>query len=123
MSEYLKINRGVCRESSLLTVLALNSIGIESYYYYAKVTTNFDGKDKQEDHAVVTVNINDCFWVVDNYFRAFNKHKLEDLRSVEGVESYSGLMYDPIESSKKGHVSITLSRLYPETRHNSNHIR
>lgn len=122
LSEYLKINKGVCRESALLTIIGLNSIGIESYYYYAKVGCKTEDNLKQEDHAVVLVNINNQFWVIDNYFRAFNKKPLEQLQSLEGVETYFGLMYDPIVEEKKGQAYIITSRLYPEAKHNSNHI-
>jgi len=121
LSEYLKIQRGVCREISLLTVLAQNEVGIESYYYYAKVQTEFSGVQKTEDHAVVIANIDNDFYVVDNYFRMFNGFRLEDLNS--GVTSYSGKMYDDIKHSVEGLSQITISRLYPEARHNSNHIR
>lgn len=123
LSEYLKINKGVCREIALLTVLGLNSLGIESYYYYAKVSTEFQNKIKEEDHAVVLVNINNIFWVIDNYFRAFNKCKLEDIIKPEGIKTYSGLMYDDINNSKIGTAHIVTSRLYPETKHNVNHIK
>jgi hypothetical protein len=121
LSEYIKIGKGVCRESALLTILGLNSIGIESYYYYAKVSTQFADKPHEEDHAVVVVNVNDCFWVVDNYFKAFNKHKLEEIQSLEGVNCKGGLMYDNVE--KVGKATIFMSRLYPETKHNSTYIK
>lgn len=122
LSEYIKINRGVCRESSLLTTLGLNSIGVESYYYYAKVTSKITGDEKSEDHAIVLVNINSSFWTVDNYFRGFNQHKFEDIHSLEGVETYFGLMYDEIDPAKKGHAYIKNSRLYPEAKHNTTYI-
>jgi hypothetical protein len=121
LSEYLKIQRGVCREISLLTVLAQNEIGIESYYYYAKVQTEFSGVQKTEDHAVVISNIDNDFYVIDNYFRMFNGFRLEDLNS--GVTCHSGKMYDDIKHSTEGFSQITISRLYPESRHNSNYIR
>lgn len=122
LSEYLKINKGVCRESALLTVIGLNSIGVESYYYYAKVGCKINEDLKQEDHAVVLVNINNNFWVIDNYFRAFNKKPLEQLQSLDGIETYLGLMYDSVIEEKKGQAYIITSRLYPEAKHNSNHI-
>lgn len=119
LSEYVKIKRGVCRESALLTTLGLNSIGVESYYYYAKVTSLINGDSKSEDHAIVLVNINNSFWTVDNYFRGYNQHKFEDIHSLEGVDTYFGLMYDSIDVSKKGRAYIQNSRLYPEAKHNT----
>lgn len=122
LSEYLKIKKGVCRESALLTVLALNSLGLESYYYYAKVTNVFNGIEKFEDHAVSLVNINATFFTVDNYFRAFNGKPLDDVQSLAGVGSQSGLMYDAPEASVMGRSYIHISRTYPEVRHNSRHL-
>lgn len=123
LSEYLKIKRGVCREVSMLTSIALNSLGIESYYYYAKVRTSFDGLSKEEDHAIVPVSINGKFLISDNYFRMFNKEKLSNLETPEGASCLSGLMYDDASLSKKGEAHVFMSRLYPETRHNSRHIK
>lgn len=123
LSEYLKIKRGVCREISMLTSIALNSLGVESYYYYAKVRTSFEGIVKEEDHAIVPVSINGEFLISDNYFRMFDKEKLSNLETPEGVQCLSGLMYDDASLSKKGEAHVFMSRLYPETRHNSRHIK
>ena len=121
LSEYIKINRGVCREISILTCIALNTLGLESYYYYAKVKTVFDGIAKEEDHAVVAISVDNEFLIADNYFKMFNKQKLSELENPSGVECLSGLMYD--RESKKGEAHIIVSRLYPETRHNAKYIK
>lgn len=122
LSEYLKIKKGVCREISLLTTIALNHIGVEAYYYYAKVNTEFNNKSKDEDHAVVLVNKDSELIVIDNYFRAFNMVKFNDIQNPEGIEVHSGLMYDKLENSVKGKAKIIMSRLYPESKHNSKNV-
>lgn len=123
LSEYMKIKRGVCREISMLTCIALNTLGLESYYYYAKVKTIFEGNSKEEDHAVVAISVDNEFTIADNYFRMFNKQKLSELESQQGVQCLSGLMYNDIAKSKKGEAHIIVSRLYPETRHNTKYIK
>lgn len=123
LSEYMKIKKGVCREISLLTIIGLNHIGIESYYYYVKVNTEFNGKSKDEDHAVVVVNQDNNLIVIDNYFRAFNKKRFKDLQNPEGIEVLSGLMYDDIKTSQTGKAKIIMSRLYPENKHNMKYIK
>lgn len=123
LSEYLKIKKGVCREISLLTIIGLNSIGIESYYYYVKVNTQFNNKSKDEDHAIVVVNQDNKLIVIDNYFRAFNKQQFDLLQSPEGVEVLSGLMYDNVADAQKGTAKIIMSRLYPENKHNMKYIK
>lgn len=123
LSEYIKIKKGVCREVSLLTIIGLNHIGVESYYYYVKVNTEFNGKSKDEDHAVVVVNQDNNLIVIDNYFRAFNKQKFDDLQNPEGVEVFSGLMYDDVATAQKGKAKIMMSRLYPENKHNMKYIK
>lgn len=123
LSEYIKIKKGVCREISLLTIIGLNHIGVESYYYYVKVNTEFNDKSKNEDHAVVVVNQDNNLIVIDNYFRAFNKQKFDDLQNPEGVEVFSGLMYDDVATAQKGKAKIMMSRLYPENKHNMKYIK
>lgn len=123
LSEYLKIKRGVCREIAMLTTLGLNSLDIESYYYYAKVKTTFNELTKEEDHAVVVCSINGQLWTVDNYFRMFNAHVLEQLHGANGVACKSGTMYDDEKKSVSGRAFISFSRLYPETRHNPSHYK
>lgn len=123
LSEYLKIRKGVCREIALLTTIALNHIGVEAYYYYAKVNTDFQSHSKDEDHAVVLVNKDNELIVIDNYFRAFNMKKFEDIQNPEGLATYSGLMYDKIENCHLGKAKIIMSRLYPENKHHSKHIK
>lgn len=122
LSEYIKIGKGVCREMSLLTTIALNEIGIDSYYYYAKVSTNF-GKEKEEDHAIVLVKKDNKITVIDNYFRAFNNKTLDEIQKPEGIEVLSGLMYDEESLSKKGLGKVIMSRLYPENKHHPRHIK
>lgn len=122
LSEYLKIRKGVCREISLLSIIGLNHIGIESYYYYVKVNTVFNHQSKDEDHAVVIVNKDNQLFVVDNYFRAFNGQKFEDLQNPHGIEVLSGLMYDSEQVAQKGKARIIMSRLYPENKHNMKYI-
>lgn len=123
LSEYLKIKKGVCREVSLLTIIGLNHVGIESYYYYVKVNTDFNGKSKDEDHAIVVVNKDNELVVIDNYFRAFNNQKFDELQNTEGVEVLSGLMYDNVNLSQKGKARILMSRLYPENKHNIKYVK
>lgn len=123
LSEYLKIKKGVCREISLLTIIGLNSIGIESYYYYVKVNTEFNNKSKDEDHAIVVVNQDNNLMVIDNYFRAFNKQQFDLLQTPEGVEVLSGLMYDNVADAQKGKAKIIMSRLYPENKHNVKYVK
>ena len=122
LSEYLKIRKGVCREISLLSIIGLNHIGIESYYYYVKVNTVFNKQSKDEDHAVVIVNKDNQLFVIDNYFRAFNNQKFEDLQNPNGVDVLSGLMYDSESIAQKGKAKIIMSRLYPENKHNNKYI-
>lgn len=123
LSEYLKIKKGVCREVSLLTIIGLNHVGIESYYYYVKVNTDFNGKSKDEDHAVVVVNKDNELVVIDNYFRAFNNQKFDELQNTEGLDVLSGLMYDDISLAQKGKARILMSRLYPENKHNTKYLK
>lgn len=123
LSEYLKIKKGVCREVSLLTIIGLNHVGIESYYYYVKVNTDFNGKSKDEDHAIVVVNKDNELVVIDNYFRAFNNQKFDELQNTEGLEVLSGLMYDDINLAQKGKARILMSRLYPENKHNTKYVK
>lgn len=123
LSEYLKIKKGVCREISLLTTIALNHIDIEAYYYYAKVNTVFEDIDKNEDHAIVLVNKDNELIIIDNYFRAFNLKKFEDMQKPEAMETYSGLMYDQIEKCTLGKAKIVMSRLYPENKHITKNIK
>lgn len=123
LSEYLKIKKGVCREISLLTIIGLNHVGIESYYYYVKVNTEFNGKSKDEDHALVVVNKDNELVVIDNYFRAFNNQNFDALQNTEGVEVLSGLMHDDIALAQKGKARIIMSRLYPENKHNLKYVK
>lgn len=113
LSEYLKIRKGVCREISLLTTIALNSIGINAYYYYSKIMTNF-GHEKKEDHAIVLAEIDGDLWTIDNYFKAFNNFKFEEI--CQGVISKSGTVYNPEYIT--GEVKILHSTLYPQNNHN-----
>lgn len=97
ISEYLKIKKGMSQEISLLTVIALNSINIESYYYNANVQIIIEDIIQEKNHSVVLCNINDKLWIIDNYNRIFNKTSFDDV--LNGIDSYSGLMYDLIEDA------------------------
>lgn len=117
LSDYLAIGRGVCREMAMLTTLCLNHIGFDAAYYYARVERGSGAEREAEDHAVVAAWIDGELFSVDNYFRAYHRHRLESLQSHEGVVALGGTRYDPMDQEAPAPVRIIDSRLYPSARH------
>lgn len=90
LSEYPSCNSGVCRENGMISHLLMKEAGIPNFYIYTKSFEQLGEKIKTEGHGFVVLEIDGEFWTADSYNKNFNRHKLKDLLSSEGVANQSG---------------------------------
>ena len=80
LGDYIRLGIGVCRETALLTVVALRAAGYKARFAYFKVFKD-DGEFDQ-DHALALVEVGGTTYVLDSYAwlsRYYNGHRLADL--------------------------------------------
>lgn len=82
LSKYLDGKCGVCRENAMLTHLALEEAGFDSYYVYGRLLEY--GK-YVEDHAMVVVKYNGELWTVDSRAGHYSGRRLSDLTKEGGI--------------------------------------
>ncbi len=104
LSEYAHHSTGVCREHALILHKALNWIGVENHYVYAKISREISDVEITEDHAFNTIHFENQDWIIDSYYRGFDGFLYSDI--VAGVGRPRSLPGTPEYKSQRSIIRI-----------------
>lgn len=108
LSNYVALRLGTCREISLVLHQALKAANIPNWYAYTFVSIPDENQPSvlSGDHALIVLNYEGTYWVVDAYRKSLNGFRLEDLTSPGGVtESSQGTPFaERLQGTRRIHV-------------------